>query len=147
MRISGWMQVTKTILVLAICNLCVTGLVGQSPAYGKISRMFLDAHAPDQPVKYRSRDIKKMIQNAKNAEDFIRLANYFDYQALEFQQKTRKQVAELQQLAAQFYHSRSYATQLEGTRELIKQYRTKANECSARSDSYRRRAAESDQTQ
>jgi len=51
--------------------------------------MFLEAHAPDQPPKYSRSEIKKMIRDAKTAEDFERLGNYFDYQSLVYKQKSR----------------------------------------------------------
>ena len=47
--------------------------------------MFLDAHVPDQPPRYRRSEIKQMIRDAKTANDFGRLADYFDYQSLKFQ--------------------------------------------------------------
>jgi len=141
------MQLKKPLLALAMCILCVAGLEGQSPLHGKngINRMFLDAHAPDQPPRYTRCEIKKMIRNAKSSEDFSRLADYFDYQALEFQQKSQEQVKELQQLLAQSYHARSYPAQVEITRDLIWQYKAKAQECFARAEAYREQTIVSDQ--
>jgi hypothetical protein len=99
--------------------------------------MFLDSHAPDQPQKYSRSEIKKMTQDAKTAEDFQRLADYFDYQSLTFGQKADQQEVELERLLALPFHARSYPTQIENTRELIKKYRLKADECSDRANSYR----------
>ena len=140
------MQLKETVLALALalCNLCAAG---QSLPHGTggINKMFLDARAPDQPVRYRHSEIKKMIHDAKSSEDFRQLADYFDYQALEFDQKAQEQLKELQRLLALPYHARSYPTQVEITRNLITRYRTKANECSARADAYREQATASDQ--
>lgn len=110
------------------------------PNYSKsrISRSFLDANAPDQP-RYSRSEIKRMIQDAKTPEDFGRLADYFDYQALAFDAKSLAQVKELERLLALPYHARSYPAQLDSTRELIKRYKSQAQECSARANSYRER--------
>ena len=99
--------------------------------------MFLNAHAPDQPPKYTRSEIKMMIRDAKIAEDFERLGNYFDYQSLVFKQKADEQVNELERLLALRYHAKSYPIQVDYTRELIKEYRIKADECAARANAYR----------
>ena len=136
------MQLKQILLIMAMGSLSAVGLSGQSPAHGKngISMMFLDAHSPDQPVRYSHSEIKKMIHDAKSPEDFSRLADYFDYQTLEYQQKTQQQVAELERLLALPHHARSYPSQVEVTRDLIKQYRDKAHDCSAQAEAYREQA-------
>lgn len=109
--------------------------------------MFLDALAPDQPAKYSRSEIKKMIQEAKTREDFERLADYFDYQSMEFEQKADDQVKELERLLALPCHARSYPTQVDSTRELIKKYRAKADECSTRANAYRAQTSLGGQSQ
>lgn len=136
------MRLKRKLFTLAvICIVCAAASASQSSLHGysknKISRMFLDAHAPDQLPKYSRSEIKKMIQDAKTSDDFERLADYFDYQSLEFEQKAYQQVIELERLLALRFHARTYPTQVENTRGLIKKYRTKANECSARANAYR----------
>lgn len=125
----------------AMCLACATAFADQSSLHGYpkngVSRMFLDAHAPDQPPRYSRSEIKKKIRDAKTAEDFSRLADYFDYQSLEYQQKAEEEVKELERLLALRYHARTYSTQLDYTRDLIKKYRIKADECSARATAYR----------
>jgi hypothetical protein len=140
------MQWKETLLALAMCGLCATGLAPQSPLHGGrgINKMFLDARAPELPPRYSQAEIKEMIHDAKSPEDFRRLANYFDYQALEFQQKTEEQVKELERLLALPYHARSYPSQVETTRDLITQYRTKMHECAAQADAYRQQTTVSD---
>jgi hypothetical protein len=129
------------ITLAAVCIVCTAAFADQSGLHGYtkngISRMFLDAHAPDQPPKYSHSEIKKMIRDAKTAEDFERLGNYFDYQSLMFKQKAEEQVNELERLLALRYHAKSYPIQVDYTRELIKEYRIKADECSARANAYR----------
>ena len=136
------MGMKKILFTLAAMYIaCAAASASQSSLQGysksKISRMFLDAHAPDEPPTYSRSEIKKMIQDAKTSEDFERLADYFDYQSLEFEQKAYQQVTDLERLLALRYHSRAYPTQVEYTRELIKKYRAKAYECSARASGYR----------
>ena len=125
----------------AVCILCATAFADQSSLHGYtkngMSRMFLDAHAPDQPPKYSRSEIKSMIRDAKTAEDFERLGNYFDYQSLVYKQKAEEQVNELARLLALRYHAKSYPIQVDSTRELIKEYRIKSDECAARANAYR----------
>ena len=100
-------------------------------------RMFLDARAPDLPPRYSASEIKKMIHDAKAPDDFRRLADYFDFRAMEFEQKAEVQLKELQRLLALRYHARIYATQVDNTRELMKRYKAQAQKCSARATAYR----------
>ena len=135
------MTVKRKVLILAaMCIVCTAASKSQSPLNGYsengISKMFLDAHAPDQPHRYSRSEIKEMIQDAKSSEDFERLADYFDYQSLEFDRKADDQVKELERLLALPFRARSYPTQVETTRELIKKYRAKADECADRASGY-----------
>jgi hypothetical protein len=59
--------------------------------YGRsgVNKMFLDAHAPDIPPRYSRAEIKHKILDAKTSEDFERLADYFDYQALDYQRNAK----------------------------------------------------------
>jgi len=102
--------------------------------------MFLNARAPEQQPDYSRSEIKRMIHDAKTSDDFERLADYFDYQSMEFDQKADQQVKELGRLLALPFHSRSYPAQVENTRELIKKYRLKADESSKNASSYRAQA-------
>ena len=95
-------------------------------------RMFLDARAPDVPPRYSASEIRKMIYDAKTPDDFSRLADYFDFRSMEFEQKAEAQLKELQRLLALRFHPRIYATQVDNARELIRRYKAQALECSAR---------------
>ena len=90
------MRLKRILFALAMCIASAATSASQSSLHGysknTISRMFLDAHAPDEPPKYSRSEIKKMNQGAKTTEDFEQLANYFDFQSLEFEQKAYKQV-------------------------------------------------------
>jgi len=136
------MRLILTLVTLAaICLAAVRGFAEESLSQGYvkkgISKMFLDAHAPDIPTSYSRAKIKRMMRNARTSEDYEQLADYFDYQALEYEQKARAQVNELQRLVTLSYHARSYPMQFASTRELIQRYRAKAHECSDRARAYR----------
>jgi hypothetical protein len=135
MRLKGILFTLAAICIASAASASQSSLHG----YNKngINRMFLDAHRPDQPPTYTRSEIKRMIQDAKTSEDFERLADYFDYQSMEFEQKADQQVKELERLMALPFHARSYPTQVETTRELIKNYRVKADESAARASAYR----------
>jgi hypothetical protein len=141
----------KNALLAMVCMLfaCGAGVAAQSPSQqipkSRISRMFLDAHSPDEP-KYSHSEIKKMVRDAKTSDDFMRLAEYFDYQAMEFEQKSQDELVELQRLLALPFHARSYPTQVDNTRDLITRYKAKAQECSARAIVYRKSASASSET-
>lgn len=104
-------------------------------------RMFLDARAPDLPPRYRNSEVAKMINDAMTPDDFLRLADYFDFRAMEFKQKSNEQLKELQRLLALPFHSRAYPTQVDINRELIKRYKAQADTFSARATTYCARSA------
>jgi hypothetical protein len=146
------MRPILTLLTLAaMCILCTQGFAEESLWHGYsrsgVNKMFLDAHAPDIPPKYGRAEIKHMIRDAKNSEDFDRLADYFDYQALDYKRKALEELKELERLAVVRFHPRTYATQFATTRELIQQYRAKAHECSDRAHAYRALTAASGGTE
>jgi hypothetical protein len=117
--------------------------------YGRsgVNKMFLDAHAPDIPPRYSRAEIKHKILDAKTSEDFERLADYFDYQALDYQRKAQEELKEFERLAAVRFHPRTYQTQCATTLELIQQYKAKAHECSDRANGYRALTAASGGTE
>ncbi|WP_348265109.1 hypothetical protein P8935_11335 [Telmatobacter sp. DSM 110680] len=125
----------------AMCIVCAEVAASQTSLHGYskngFSRTFLDARASDQPPRYKRTEIKRMIRDAKTTEDFERLADYFDFQSLEFEQKANQEVKELERLLVIRFHPRTYATQVEYTRELIRKYRSKADECYGRANAYR----------
>ena len=136
------MRLIQAFLILvATCFAGNQGFAEDSLLHGYsrsgVSKMFLDAHAPDIPPRYSRNGIKHMIRDAKTSEEFERLADYFDYQALDYNRKAQEELKELERLAAVRFHPRTYATQFATTRELIDRYRVKAHECSDRAHGYR----------
>ena len=120
----------------------VAAIAAQPPSQqyrSGISRMFLDAHSPDQP-KYGRSELKAMIRSANTPADFERLADYFDYRSLEFEQKAHDEATELQRLLSLPYHAKSWPIQLDGAREFVRRYRAQAEECTSRAAAYRERA-------
>jgi hypothetical protein len=134
-------RILKLLTLVSMCILGVQGLAEESlfHEYSRrgVNRMFLDAHAPDTPPRYSRSEVKHMIRDAKTSEDFERLADYFDYQALDYKRKGQEELKELERLAVVRFHPRTYPTQVATTRELIQRYRAKAHECSDRAHGYR----------
>ena len=132
----------STLLFMSIA--CSVAFAGPLPAKlnGKsgVNRMFLDARAPDRPPKYSRSEIKRMIHDANTSADYERLADYFDYRALELEQKSREEMKELQRLVAGPFHARSYPIQVDSARESIRRYKAQTQECSARAEAYREHA-------
>ncbi len=142
------MRPILTLLTLAaMCIASAQGFAEESLLQGSrrsgVSRMFLDAHAPDIPPRYSRAEVSHMIRDAKTSEDFERLADYFDYQALDYKRKAQEELKELEQLAASRFHPRTYPTQFAATLERIQRYRARAHECSDRANGYRAITAES----
>jgi hypothetical protein len=121
-------------------------LLGQQYSTTPVNRMFLDARNPAVPAAYRRSEIKRMIRDAKTSADFEHLANYFDYRAMEFEQKSQEELKELERLRALPYHAKSYPTQIDSTRQLLAHYKDQALKCSARAATYRKRAKMSSDT-
>jgi hypothetical protein len=109
--------------------------------------MFLDAHAPDMPPRYSRVEVKHMIRDAKTSEDFERLTDYFDYQALDYKRKAQEELNEFEGLATVHFHPRTYPTQFATTLELIQRYRMKAHDCSDRANRYRELTTASGETE
>ena len=134
--------------IFALCGGAVAEEASvHSPGKSGISKMFLDAHAPDLPPRYSRTEVNNMIRDARTLEDYTRLADYFDYQSLELQQKAQEQLKELERLAALPYHARTYPTQFASTQELMRRYRAQSHDYSARANVYRKHATAIDETE
>lgn len=138
-------RVKEMLFALAVIYIgCSVGIAGQSATSQDSNlrnrRVFLDARAPDLPPQYSRSEIRKMIHNAKTPDDFRRLADYFDFRAMDREQNAEKELKELQRLLALSYHARNYGTQVDNTRQLIRHYKAQARECSARATAYRARS-------
>ena len=146
------MRLILTLLTLATtCIVGAQGFAEESLLNGSrpsgVSKMFLDAHAPDIPPRYSRAEIKHMIRDTKTSEDFEQLADYFDYQALGYNRKAQEELKELEQLAASRFRPKTYPTQFATTLEQIQKYKAKAQECSDRALGYRTQRAESGGTE
>ena len=131
------------LFMLVACGVGFASPLNAQRSEGGVNRMFLDAHAPDYPSKYSRSEIKKMIRDANTSADYERLADYFDYRALELEQKSRDEMKELQRLVAGPFHARSYPIQVDSARESIRRYKAQTQECSARAEAYREHATAS----
>ena len=139
--------ILKLLTLAAMCVVGAKGFAEESLWHGYsrngVNKMFLDAHAPDVPHRYGRAEIKHMIRDARTSEDFERLADYFDYQSLDYKRKAQEELKELERLAVVRFRPRTYATQFATTRELIQRYSAKARECSDRAHGYRELTAAS----
>jgi hypothetical protein len=143
--------ILKLLTLAAMCIVGAQGLAEESLLHGYsrrgVNKMFLDAHAPDMPPRYSRAEVKHMIRDAKTSEDFERLADYFDYQALDYERKAQEELKELERLAAVPFHPRTYPTQFATTLELIQRYKAKAHDCSDRANGYRELTTTSGETE
>ena len=144
-------QILILVTLAAMCSAGAEGLAQASLSHGYsksgVNKMFLDAHAPDIPPRYSRVEVKLMIRDAKTSEDFRRLADYFDYQALDYKRKAQEELKELQRLSAVRFHPRTYSTQLATTFDLTQRYKAKGHECSDRAEGYRQLAFSSNGTE
>jgi hypothetical protein len=114
--------------------------LGQQYSPTPVNKMFIDARNPSIARAYKRSEIKRMICDAKTSSDFERLADYFDYRAMEFEQKSQEELKELERLRALPFHAKSYPTQIDSTLQLLGHYKDQALKCAARADTYRERA-------
>src|ERR1700739_2778616 len=82
------------------CMFIACGVAFASPAQqytnSGISKMFRDGHTPDST--YSASEMKKLMQHAETSADYEKLADYFDYRSMQFEQKSGDQLKELQRL-------------------------------------------------
>ena len=89
---------------------------------------------------YTRSDIKRMIRVAQTPDEFERLADYFDQKAMEYETKSQLEEQELNRLVALPFHSRSFATQVESTRNRMDHLKALSRTCSKQAAEYRYRA-------
>jgi hypothetical protein len=140
------MRLKKVFSTLS-CMLLACGVAFAQPeqfSQPGVSKFVRDAHTLDPT--YTPAEVQKMMHNATSSADYTKVADYFDYRAMEYEQKTQDQIKELQRLLALPYHSRTYQSQVDYTRDHIKLYRAKAEKFSTQADAYRDRANTTTQT-
>ena len=91
-------------------------------------------------------DVKRLVKTAQTADEFERLAVYFDRQAEEYAGKHDAEQKELDRLLALRYHARSYPAQVEGTRNRMDHFKALTRKCSEQAEQYRARATAADTT-
>lgn len=84
-------------------------------------------------------EIKRMISVAHTADEFQLLADYFDQKAMEYETKSQAEEQELNRLLALPFHARSYATQVESTRNRMDHLKAVSRTCSEQAAIYRER--------
>ena len=119
-----------TLLLMATIPL---SLPGQSTI--SVNTLLTETTSP----KYTRSEIKQMIRNAQTADDFERLANYFDRRGMEYDAKSQSEEKELSRLLALPFHARSYPTQVENTRNRIDHFKTLSRSCSEAAEICRER--------
>jgi hypothetical protein len=90
--------------------------------------------------QYSRTELKHLMQAARTAADFERLANYFDQKASLYDSKSHLEEKELNRLLALPFHARSYPAQVESTRNRIEHFKALFHTCSEQAATYRARA-------
>lgn len=82
----------------------------------------LFGQSPKTGSQYTGDELKRMIRGAQTPSDFEDLTDRFAQEASRYQSKSEAEEKELKRLLALPYHARSYAAQLESTRNRIDHY-------------------------
>jgi hypothetical protein len=90
--------------------------------------------------RYTRSQIRQMIRGAHTADDFERLADYFDREAMEYEAKSQSEEQELVRLLVLPFHARSYAAQVESTRNRVDRFKALSRQCWEQAAMYRDRA-------
>ena len=130
---------TPSVLVLT-CMIPICAL-GQASNLISISTLQQESEVA---TAYSRADVKHLIKTARTADEFERLAIYFDRQAEEFATKYEAEQKELDRLLSLRYHARSYPTQVESTRNRLDHFKALSHECAEQTALYRVRAKAAD---
>ena len=84
-------------------------------------------------------DVEHLMKTAQTAEEFERLAAYFDQQAEKYAAKYEAERKELDRLFALRYHARSYAAQVENTQSRMEHFKVLFHKSSEQARLYRGR--------
>ena len=134
------MKTPSVLLLTCVIPICA---LGQASHMVSISTLQQESEVANQ---YTRADVKRLLQTAHTADEFERLAVYFDRQAEEKAAKCEAEQKELDRLLALRYHARSYPTQVESTRNRIDHFKTLSHRCSEQAALYRARAKAADTT-
>jgi hypothetical protein len=126
---------TPSVLLLT-CMIPICAL-GQASNLVSISTLQQES---DVANAYTRADVKHLMKTAQTADEFERLAVYFDRQAEEYAAKYEAEQKELDRLLALRYHARSYPAQVESTRNRIDHFKALSRRCSEQVALYRANA-------
>ena len=129
-------------LLLLTCVIPISAL-GQASNLVSISTLQYESEVA---TGYARTDIKHLMKTAQTADEFERLAAYFDRQAEENAAKYEAEQKELDRLLALRYHARSYPSQVESTRNRVDHFKALSHKCSAQAALYRAQAKTADTT-
>lgn len=130
---------TLSVLLLA-CAIPICAL-GQASNMISISTLQQESAVA---TAFTHADVKRLVKTAQTADNFERLADYFDRQAEDYAAKYEAEQKELDRLLALRYHARSYPAQVEGTRNRIDHFKALSHKCSEQAALYRARAKAAD---
>lgn len=130
---------TPSVLLLA-CAIPICAL-GQASNMISISTLQQESAIA---TAYTRTDIKHLVKTAQTTDEFEHLAGYFDRQAEDYAAKYEAEQKELDRLLALRYHARSYATQVESTRNRLDHFKALSHKCSEQAALYRVRAKAAD---
>jgi hypothetical protein len=119
-----------TVLLTAAIPL---SLLGQSAISVK------DLLSENMSPHYTRSEIKQLTRGAQTADDFERLADYFDRKAKEYETKSQSEEQEFDRLLALPFHARSYSTQVESTRNRIDHFKALSRRYFKQAEMYRER--------
>lgn len=134
------MKTPSVLLLTFVIPICALGQASQMVSISALRQESEVANA------YTRADVKRLVKAAQTADEFERLAVYFDRQAEENAAKFAVEQKELDRLLALRYHARSYPTQVESTRNRIDHFKTLSHRCSEQAALYRARAKVADTT-
>ena len=130
---------TPSVLLLT----CMISICALGQASNMISISTLEKESA-VATSYTRADVKRLVKTAQTADEFERLADYFDRQAEDFAAKYEAEQKELDRLLALRYHARSYPAQLEGTRNRMDNFKALSHKCSGQAALYRARTKAAD---
>ena len=95
---------------------------------GLLSLAVITAALAQEPARYSSKQLHRLMDYASTAADFQRLATYFHYQELVFRTKAQKMVDEYASVGACYPMATKTISRTEVESRLYKEYSAKAEE-------------------
>jgi acetyl-CoA acetyltransferase len=130
----------KTLATVLLITAVTLSAQGQSTI--SVEHLLSENSSP----RYTRSEIERMTRVAQTADDFQRLADYFDQKALVYDTKSQTEEQELNRLLALPFHARSYATQVESTRIRMDHFKALSHTYSEQAATYRERVTTGEMT-